>query len=242
MAGDWIKMRDDLLDDPAVFRIAAAVKLDKFSVIGRLQVFWSWVGKHAVDGCVDAGTELLVDDIVRCDGFAAALVAAMWLSISERGLEIPKHDRHNGNSAKKRAMKNARQARWRDGSDDDVDADASTEATTREEKRREEKSKPRSKAESAPAARLPADWSPSPDDIEFCKTTRPDLDHDVVRDRFRDYWVAQPGVKGRKADWPATWRNWVRNEKGTQARAPSGTRPKFDPTAHVNRNRNRPSP
>ena len=27
---------------------------------------------------------------------------------------------------------------------------------------------------------------------------------------FRDYWVAQPGVKGRKANWSATWRNWVR--------------------------------
>lgn len=29
-------------------------------------------------------------------------------------------------------------------------------------------------------------------------------------DRFRDYWSAQPGQRGRKADWDATWRNWVR--------------------------------
>ena len=29
-------------------------------------------------------------------------------------------------------------------------------------------------------------------------------------DRFRDYWVAKPGAAGRKTDWPATWRNWVR--------------------------------
>ena len=29
---------------------------------------------------------------------------------------------------------------------------------------------------------------------------------------FRDYWQAQPGQKGVKADWAATWRNWVRRE------------------------------
>jgi hypothetical protein len=28
--------------------------------------------------------------------------------------------------------------------------------------------------------------------------------------RFRDYWVSQPGQKGVKADWLATWRNWCR--------------------------------
>jgi hypothetical protein len=29
-------------------------------------------------------------------------------------------------------------------------------------------------------------------------------------ERFCDHWRAQPGAKGRKADWPATWRNWMR--------------------------------
>jgi uncharacterized protein YdaU (DUF1376 family) len=29
---------------------------------------------------------------------------------------------------------------------------------------------------------------------------------------FRDYWIAQPGQKGVKVDWEATWRNWVRKE------------------------------
>ena len=28
--------------------------------------------------------------------------------------------------------------------------------------------------------------------------------------RFADYWRAQPGAKGRKANWKATWRNWIR--------------------------------
>lgn len=29
-------------------------------------------------------------------------------------------------------------------------------------------------------------------------------------ERFRDYWIGVPGQRGRKRDWPATWRNWCR--------------------------------
>lgn len=38
--------------------------------------------------------------------------------------------------------------------------------------------------------------------------------------KFRDYWNAQPGQKGVKLDWPATWRNWCRNSK-TSRTAPA---------------------
>ncbi len=37
---------------------------------------------------------------------------------------------------------------------------------------------------------------------------------------FKDYWIAQPGVKGRKKDWSRTWKNWVRREMDNQ-HAPS---------------------
>jgi uncharacterized protein YdaU (DUF1376 family) len=76
----------------------------------------------------------------------------------------------------------------------------------------EQAEKPAKKPD-ATASRLPADWMPDEEAIAFCQTERPDLQPHEVADRFRDYWIAQPGVKGRKTDWPATWRNWVRNEK-----------------------------
>lgn len=69
------------------------------------------------------------------------------------------------------------------------------------------------KSKSASATRLPADWKPSTDDLSFCKTKRPDLNPYDVADGFVDYWIAQPGAKGRKTDWPATWRNWIRNQR-----------------------------
>lgn len=62
------------------------------------------------------------------------------------------------------------------------------------------------------ATRLSANWEPSPQDISFCVSIRPDLSVNDVADEFKDYWIAVPGAKGKKEDWPATWRNWVRKQ------------------------------
>ena len=35
--------------------------------------------------------------------------------------------------------------------------------------------------------------------------------------KFRDYWFSQPGQKGVKLDWQATWRNWCRNARKNPA-------------------------
>jgi uncharacterized protein YdaU (DUF1376 family) len=45
---------------------------------------------------------------------------------------------------------------------------------------------------------------------EFIKVERPDLDPLQTYYKFCDYWLGNGEVK---ADWLATWRNWVRNEK-----------------------------
>lgn len=62
-------------------------------------------------------------------------------------------------------------------------------------------------------SRLPADWVMTDEMEAFCKAERPDLVPSEVACRFSDYWHGVAGQKGRKADWLATWRNWVRNEK-----------------------------
>jgi len=140
MAGDWIKMRTDLREDPAVFRLADALGIDEFQVVGSLFCFWSWADRHAVDGRVDGATSRLVDKVSGRIGFADALVAVGWLAFDDKGLLIPNFERHNGESAKERGLKNARQARWRAKKDGHVDDEASTQtstgASTREEKRR----------------------------------------------------------------------------------------------------------
>jgi hypothetical protein len=70
------------------------------------------------------------------------------------------------------------------------------------------------KSDRSPAgSRLAPDWTPSAELKAWASEARPDLDIALQAERFRDYWAAQPGAKGRKTDWPATWRNWIRGEK-----------------------------
>ena len=134
----WIKLRTDLLNDPAVYRMAAELRIDRYAVVGRLATFWGWADQHAVDGAVDGASSHVVDDVVSLPGFAEALQRVKWLVIEADRVVIPNHDRHNGANAKERALKSERQAKWRanqppeKGSkpvDGDVDGDASTTAS-----------------------------------------------------------------------------------------------------------------
>lgn len=77
------------------------------------------------------------------------------------------------------------------------------------------------KADTAPdqpkakkGARLPADWTLPQAWLDWALTDRPEIGEALLRreaDKFRDHWHAASGAKGCKADWLATWRNWVRN-------------------------------
>ena len=43
--------------------------------------------------------------------------------------------------------------------------------------------------------------------------------------KFRDYWVAKSGKDATKADWLATWRNWIRNAQDRQRAPPAKQTP-----------------
>ena len=68
------------------------------------------------------------------------------------------------------------------------------------------------KVKSNRGSRLPAEFSLSDDWKAFCQQERQDLNPHKVFAEFKDYWIAQPGQKGVKTDWDATWRNWVRRQ------------------------------
>ena len=75
-----------------------------------------------------------------------------------------------------------------------------------------EKVKVKRKREEARATRFTLDSAPK-EWVAFCKEERPDLNPKQTFANFADYWKAVPGTRGRKLDWYATWRNWVRNER-----------------------------
>jgi hypothetical protein len=73
-----------------------------------------------------------------------------------------------------------------------------------------QESKKESKREANRGSRLPDDWQPSPEDRDAAIAA---LGAGRAADelaKFRDHWKAQPGSKGVKSDWQATWRNWYR--------------------------------
>ena len=59
--------------------------------------------------------------------------------------------------------------------------------------------------------RLPEDWQPKENDFLVMEEHFPSIDLKLETHAFRDYWSGISGLKGKKLDWDATWRNWIRN-------------------------------
>lgn len=149
MAGDWIKMRTNLCGDPAVKAMSRTLKLDVFSVVGRLHEFWAWADQHTDSGEMPFTVLDDVDDVVQKRGFASEMVRVGWLiDNGNEGVSVPKWDRHNGESAKKRGLSMERQRSFRARSGNAAVTELSrreryedvTESEQERDQRREEKS------------------------------------------------------------------------------------------------------
>jgi len=68
--------------------------------------------------------------------------------------------------------------------------------------------------------RLPADFTVTPEMVAWAREHTP-LVGGKETDAFVDYWHAVPGSKGKKLDWLATWRNWMRREQKEAERRPA---------------------
>ena len=132
VAGDWIKMRLDLDDDPAVISAAAALSIPEEHVVGCLWKLWRWASTQTTDGNAAGVTGSWLDRYVGVADFAETLVKVGWLTLDSGGLHIPKFERHMSESAKTRALTGIRVAKHR--------CNASSVTKTLPEKRREESS------------------------------------------------------------------------------------------------------
>jgi hypothetical protein len=114
MSGEWIKMRHDLHEDPAVISIAGKLDIREAEVVGHLHWLWSWADKHSVDGNAVSVTADWIDRKIGRTGFASAMVEVRWLLIDGGTVTFPNFDRHNGETAKKRAVTNKRVSDYRE--------------------------------------------------------------------------------------------------------------------------------
>lgn len=218
MAGEWIKVELATPDKPEVLRMARIVGVDKDLIFGKLIRLWSWIDKNSVDGVVDGVVDTDIDSICYLKGFCSALVAVGWIVVdfdNERVI-IPKFDRHNGESAKKRALKNEAQAKWRSNKSSNVDTykstsestHSSTSESTREEKRRDIKEIYKEKSEKQKNTSIPSEFSPSEANIKFAQDNHLNLSHEI--EQFKNHALAN----GKKyIDWQAALRTWLGNAK-----------------------------
>ena len=108
------------------------------------------------------------------------------------------------------SAKRANQIRW--ASEKDVKSDLKSDADQIPTKNQEPRIRERR------ATRLPADWEPSDQLIEFMKKERPDLTPRTTVMRFMNYWQAKAGRDATKLDWNKTFMSWILNEKQGQVK------------------------
>lgn len=76
--------------------------------------------------------------------------------------------------------------------------------------------------ETGKGTRLPDDWRPDENLIAFAEQLG--LNGQDIAAEFCDYWHGVPGARGRKLDWPATFRNRCREKAGHTAARPQRVR------------------
>jgi hypothetical protein len=67
--------------------------------------------------------------------------------------------------------------------------------------------------------RIPADFHATTEMITWARQHTPNVGRSAT-DAFIDYFTAAPDPQGRREDWSASWRNWMRREQITIERRP----------------------
>lgn len=79
---------------------------------------------------------------------------------------------------------------------------------------------PRRTKATVPATRIPDDFAVTSGMREWAAKNIPGFDFDAETENFADYWRAKAGTAATKADWPATWRTWMRRAAREAPQAP----------------------
>ncbi len=218
MAADWIMMRVDLAEDPAVIFIADRLNMDVDLVVGKLFRLWKWANVHTTNGNAVGVTKTWVDAYLRAEGFASAMIGADWLRERENGIVFPRYERWNSKSSKKRALTARRQEAFRKRT-------GRYASVTREEKRREEEHTPTDDQDppSPSGARRPKSSRarrvaktlvvPSVEQVAaYCTERRNGIEAEEFIDHYtQNGWCQKNGQP--IVDWEAAVRNWERMRK-----------------------------
>jgi hypothetical protein len=148
MAGDWLKIEAATPEKREVMAITLQLGWDDPDLaVGKLFKMWRWFDQQTLEGNADSVTPALLDRIIGVTGFCAAVESVGWLVVNDDGISLPNFNRHNGETAKKRALGAKRTAKSKGKGIGNAKGNAIsvTPASPREEKRREENKTDRQK-------------------------------------------------------------------------------------------------
>ncbi|GAA4175938.1 hypothetical protein [Gryllotalpicola koreensis] len=190
----WFKIDDAFWSHPKTLRLSPeAVAL------------WVRAGTYAsqnrTDGVIDAHILPVFGGV---SGASQELIDAGLWEPHERGFVFHDWDDYQPSKADidaRREADRARKAEWREKKaakrgDKSASTDVGKSAST--------------KPSNAQGTRLPEGWNPPTEEIASARQYAPHVDLKAEHERFTDYWLSTPGIKGRKTDWVRTWRNWMK--------------------------------
>lgn len=217
MAGEWLKFDCSLPEKPEVLAITVAMGWDDPDLtVGKLMRLFRWFDQHTVDGNAQSVTPALLDRIVGVTGFVSAVAKAGWIVITDVGVSLKNFDRHNGATAKGRALTAKRVANHKANAKGNGvgNAESVSSALPREEKRREEINTP--KPPSGADVRFDRFWSAYPKKVGK-DAARKAFDKRKPSDVLVGQMLAAIAVQAASEGWqrdggqfipnPATWLN-----------------------------------
>lgn len=217
----YIRVHDGMPDHPKIVGLSAA---SKWGIVAM----WCYCSRNLTDGRVPGPIAAREGKRVLTELAAAGLIEASgsdWVCrdytkhqrTADEVAEMREKRRFAGSlggKAKAKGLASAKQVLEQTPSK----SVAYTETDTEELETSSSSLKPQARG-----TKLPDDFKPTTEMVSWARAEG--LADDFTKSqhaKFIDYWIAQPGAKGRKADWPATWRNWMRN---AAERQPARTAP-----------------
>lgn len=226
MATQWIKWTKGLTRKREVVAISSALGIGRHETAARLMEVWEWADDNTIGCHVPSVTETFIDEVAGVTGFANSMVSIGWLSVSEDGLTFPNFERHNGETAKSRALASERKRKQRES----VATKSRTKRdkiATREEKRREDTPPivPQGTSEDESSKSKRKRFVPPTIDAvsAYCNERKNGIDPQAFRDYYDARgWKLASNVPMR--DWRAAIRTWEarrRNETKPQTSGPA---------------------
>jgi hypothetical protein len=221
----WIESHQTLREHPKLLRLSRLLDIHRTSAAGLLHFLWWWALDHAEDGDItdydpvdialaagwEGDPDVLMRALVDCgpggkDGFIAVegerLVLHDWWDYAGKLVDRRVKDRER-KKAQREAPVTSPVSRPQEFQRTSAGSLTVQNSTQPNQKHKEEKSR---------ASRLPEGWKPKPEPelVEAIGGQKAAAEQFA---RFCDYWRSQPGAKGCKVDWQATWRNWLRRSQ-----------------------------